>query len=463
MQRINSVNARPDTNGTGKKGFHDNADLSGQDATYLTPDWCNTVQEELSNVVELSGLTLDSSNNQQLYQAIRYQLKLLSETIYHIGSWHGSNNIDYDPSTALEPFLGQKTTWVLWPYIPQGVSSLDQKIGLISGLGHGENQVNSTRIWQRLENGATLPTYNLTVNKASINEGDEIELTLITTGLSEGTPVDWEIIGLESTDILPTSLSGQFITDKNGQATYKITMIEDQITDGNKTFIFKLKYIKNQQVTILAIDSSKYTSNENVYYEGNYKFTVKPNQTITVDMFASGGGGGGSVYTSDNSNASGTDGNDIILSYDTSIVKVGGGKLGTGGRWGNGSHFFNGVPGQGGTNNIESNSKFEILINQVGNSSVEATRWNRQEGGVGIDSSIGTLNGGGSGGWGIGDEKWSYGGGGGSGGRLKAKYTNESSEPAIIALSIGKFGLGWKTSGNFGEDGGVGYAIVMLN
>lgn len=30
MKRIDSVNARPDVNGEGKKGFHDNADLSGQ-------------------------------------------------------------------------------------------------------------------------------------------------------------------------------------------------------------------------------------------------------------------------------------------------------------------------------------------------------------------------------------------------------------------------------------------------
>nr|WP_252714846.1 hypothetical protein [Acinetobacter baumannii] len=39
MKRIDSANARPDVNGAGKAGFHDNSDLSGQDATYLTPDF----------------------------------------------------------------------------------------------------------------------------------------------------------------------------------------------------------------------------------------------------------------------------------------------------------------------------------------------------------------------------------------------------------------------------------------
>ena len=52
MQRINSVNARPDVNGTGKTGFSDNADLEGQDATYITPEWCNHIQEEIAQAIE---------------------------------------------------------------------------------------------------------------------------------------------------------------------------------------------------------------------------------------------------------------------------------------------------------------------------------------------------------------------------------------------------------------------------
>ena len=66
MHRINSVNARQNQNGIDKAGFHDNADLAGQDATYLTPIWCNTVQEEIANVIEGFGDTLDLQNNAQL-------------------------------------------------------------------------------------------------------------------------------------------------------------------------------------------------------------------------------------------------------------------------------------------------------------------------------------------------------------------------------------------------------------
>lgn len=70
MKRIDSVNARPNINGTGKTGFHDNADLSGQDATYLTPSWLNQVQEELCNLLEMNGIALNSGVRDQLYQLL---------------------------------------------------------------------------------------------------------------------------------------------------------------------------------------------------------------------------------------------------------------------------------------------------------------------------------------------------------------------------------------------------------
>ncbi|MFM2333632.1 MAG: hypothetical protein RIQ74_2479 [Pseudomonadota bacterium] len=70
MQRIDTVNARSNINGSGKKGFHDNADLNGQDATYLSPQWLNALQEELCNVIEMNGLTLNQNSRQQLYEVI---------------------------------------------------------------------------------------------------------------------------------------------------------------------------------------------------------------------------------------------------------------------------------------------------------------------------------------------------------------------------------------------------------
>lgn len=80
MKRIDTVNARPDVNGVGKDGFHDNADVSGQDATYLDPSWCNHVQEEIANVIEGFGVELDGNNKAQLFEAIQNAIGAIPAT-----------------------------------------------------------------------------------------------------------------------------------------------------------------------------------------------------------------------------------------------------------------------------------------------------------------------------------------------------------------------------------------------
>lgn len=73
MHRIDSATARENANGDGKTGFHDNADLPNQDATYFTPEWSNALQEEIANVIEGLELTLDKSDNGQLLKALVQQ------------------------------------------------------------------------------------------------------------------------------------------------------------------------------------------------------------------------------------------------------------------------------------------------------------------------------------------------------------------------------------------------------
>lgn len=71
MHRIDTPNARPNVNGTGKTGFHDNTDLAGQDATQLDPAWCNAVQEELARTIEGTGQTLTKGTNNQLWTGLQ--------------------------------------------------------------------------------------------------------------------------------------------------------------------------------------------------------------------------------------------------------------------------------------------------------------------------------------------------------------------------------------------------------
>ena len=50
--------------------FATNAGLSGQDPTYLTPEWCNAVQDELINVIQAAGIAPSKPDNAQLLDAL---------------------------------------------------------------------------------------------------------------------------------------------------------------------------------------------------------------------------------------------------------------------------------------------------------------------------------------------------------------------------------------------------------
>ncbi len=414
-----------------------------------------------SNVLITVSPNNVTANKDWVLATLTESIKQAFLHIYHVGSWHGSNNYNYHPATALKLFFGYETTWVLWPYVPKGVASMGDAIGAISGINTGASfQAASTRIWQRLEDGATGPTYQLSTNKTVVDEGGQITFTLQTTGLATGTPVDWSITGIQSDDISPSIMNGQFIIDATGKAFQTFNIIADNKTEGNQTLAFALTFIQGQQVSVMIMDTSKYPEGQQTYYEGTHTLSVAANQTMSIDMFAAGGGGGGSIYSGGTHEDHGTNGADIILSYLTNTLITGGGKAGTGGVWGNGSSYSNGKAGIGGVNTLNADESFIILENTAGNTAVIGSRWNRQEGAVALPSSIGMLNNGGAGAWGIGDEKWSYGGGGGSGARLKVQFTNNSEEAIDLNLVIGGRGLGWKNSGNYGDDSGIGFALV---
>ncbi|WPO67552.1 hypothetical protein SDC64_00970 [Acinetobacter haemolyticus] len=117
MKRIDTVNARPDANGAGKAGFHDNADLSGQDATYIDPSWCNHVQEEIAAVIEGFGEALNPAQKNQVYlvvkgindrtTAIENFIENIVDYFYPIGVVIDFGIPDFNPNVK---YVG--TTWV---------------------------------------------------------------------------------------------------------------------------------------------------------------------------------------------------------------------------------------------------------------------------------------------------------------------------------------------------------------
>lgn len=115
MHRIDTPNARPDANGTGKAGYHLNNDLVGVDPTNLDPAALNAIQEEICKVIEQTGTALAKGNNSQLWTAINWAISqqmtlgtasIAINAIYPVGiTVEFAQNVD--PNS-----LWAGTTWV---------------------------------------------------------------------------------------------------------------------------------------------------------------------------------------------------------------------------------------------------------------------------------------------------------------------------------------------------------------
>ena len=455
MHRIDSINARNNQNGTGKKGFHDNADLSGQDATYVTPAWCNAQQEEIANVIESSGIALNKDDNSQLLKALDKRTSTLAQAIWHVDSWHGTNSTSYNPATALAPFFGYETTWYLWPYVPAGVANTSAALGQFITLQNGNGtQAATTRIWQRLPDGASPPSYSLTASQTTVDEGEQITFTLNTTGLAQGTAVDWLILsipynGINASDISPSNMSGSFIVGADGSATHTITIVADEATEGTEILQFLLAAFPEKSVSITINDTSFLLERYAEYFfPDTYDVVVKPNETIEVVLLGGSGSGGG-LYQQNDVNAprpiahagSAT----LLINFNSgAMARATGGSYGVAGIWDNTGQVFNGSGGYGGTTSIESSvTEGEITLissadGQYGKQTLEdhtgglAAILTDRHGGEGMSYATQSN-----------PPLYGFGGGGGGGGYIKFKYKNTSSvSTRTLTLIVGEGGAG---------------------
>ena len=188
----------------------------------------------------------------------QYPLKsVLADAIFHVGYRLMTGNSSYNPAIALKPLFGYETTWYLWPYVPAGVANTSAALGQIIPLTAGnDTQAATTRIWERLPDGASPPTYTLTASQNSVDEGEQVTFNLTTTGIAQGTAVAWNITGIQSADISPNALTGQFVVGADGKASKTITIVADEVTEGTETLKFALTYISNKFVNVTISDTS---------------------------------------------------------------------------------------------------------------------------------------------------------------------------------------------------------------
>ena len=105
-----------------------------------------------------------------------------------------------------------------------------------------------------VQSAAATPTYSLARNAASVNEGDNIVITLTTTSLSDATTVPYTISGVSTADI-GASLTGSF-TISNNSATATFSLANDAATEGSETFTLTLDGI-SENISVTINDTSQ--------------------------------------------------------------------------------------------------------------------------------------------------------------------------------------------------------------
>lgn len=101
----------------------------------------------------------------------------------------------------------------------------------------------------------TIPvTYNVTADQTSINEGNQVNFIVRTTGVADATSLAYTITGIATADINGASLTGNItITNNIGILTVQSTL--DNSTEGDETLTFTLT-VNSQSVAVTLLDTS---------------------------------------------------------------------------------------------------------------------------------------------------------------------------------------------------------------
>ena len=111
----------------------------------------------------------------------------------------------------------------------------------------------SDNFWARFE-GFTR-TYNLSASKASVNEGDDLTISLITTGVDGGTSIDYTITGIDQSDLSAGNITGSFIIN-NQSSSIDLTIAADVTTEGQETLSIDLNDFTCDPETVIINDTS---------------------------------------------------------------------------------------------------------------------------------------------------------------------------------------------------------------
>jgi hypothetical protein len=103
--------------------------------------------------------------------------------------------------------------------------------------------------------GGAIPTYSLSSNVSSVNEGGSFTIALTTTNIANGTAIAYTVTGIEALDLTAGALTGNF-TVNNNTATATFTVRNDNLTEGTQTFRLQVNTGSYPYIDITILDTS---------------------------------------------------------------------------------------------------------------------------------------------------------------------------------------------------------------
>lgn len=187
------------------------------------------------------------------------------EKFLHVGSWHGTHNMIYDPMVDLAPFFGYNTSWMLVEGLQTGVSKDEPTDVYLGGLapnpngGPTQESVTTSRIWKRLPNNTEAPTYSLRIfpEDAILVENKQYRVILETLNVAEGKILPWSSTGtIDVSDIQGSGLNGNFVVGADGTAFFDFKTTDDMKEEGNEFWTIYLNQQPEVKLDLTISDTS---------------------------------------------------------------------------------------------------------------------------------------------------------------------------------------------------------------
>mgnify|MGYP000517786245 CR=1 FL=1 len=246
--------------------------------------------------------SVNETNNRSVTYTITTTNVADGTTLY----WTNTGTVDandftdglFQSTVVINSNTGSFTRTIKTDNTTEGTESI--AIRLDTGYYWSNNVANATTVLVS-DTSLSVPTYSLTKNVTSVNEGGTITYTVTTTSVPPNTYLYWINYGSTVAADFTSNTNQGSVLIYNNTGTFTRTLTNDQTTEGPETdYIFL--YLDSEYASILTY-TGEVTVNDTsttaavVYNESNY---ISGASTVTypsgVDMYWSGGYPNGTVY-----------------------------------------------------------------------------------------------------------------------------------------------------------------------